>query len=142
MNIKKEVIIKYVVVILAVLNLIWLFGFEYRIPERKESPKTEEVASAATTTAATASAEKESANQSEEEEESDGSIGRCRVIVSPRLNIRKGPGTNYDVLTTAVYNEILTVYGAENGWVHVRNEEGIEGYVSEVYIEMLEEETE
>lgn len=144
MNIKKGSIIKYCVIILAVLNLVWLFGFDYRIPDIKriESPKTEEVAAAASTVAAVASEKKDSASQSEEEKEPEEKEAHCRVIVSPRLNIRKGPGTNYEILTTAGYNEILVVYEVERGWVHIRNEEGVEGYVSATYVEMLDEEAE
>lgn len=144
MEIKKGSFFKYCVVILAVLNLVWLFGFEYSIPEikGKEASKTEETAVAASTAAAAVADKKEPDNKPEEDEEPEEEVTYCRVIVSPRLNVRKGPGTNYDILTTASYNEILTVYGAEKGWVHIRNEEGIEGYVSETYVEMLDEKPE
>lgn len=74
MNMKKEDIIKYSVVILAVLNMIWLFGFEYRLPAKADRPKTEETAAIAGTTEEVAFAEeKEPEKQTEKasEEESE-----------------------------------------------------------------------
>ena len=149
MDIKKEEIIKYGVAILAVLNLIWLFGFEYRLPGKAaDRPAVEEVAGAATTVEATevaaaavtiAIAEEE---EPQEEVETENNTVRCRVTVSNSLNIRGGPGTNYAVVTTANYNEILTVLSNENGWVHVRNAGGLEGYVAESYVEIIENQTE
>lgn len=149
MDIKKEEIIKYGVAILAVLNLIWLFGFEYRLPGKAaDRPAVEEVAGAATTVEATevaaaavtiAIAEEE---EPQEEIETENNTVRCRVTVSNSLNIRGGPGTNYAVVTTANYNEILTVLGGENGWVHVRNAGGQEGYVSESFVEIIENQSE
>lgn len=149
MDIKKEEIIKYGVAILAVLNLIWLFGFEYRLPGKAaDRPAVEEVAGAATTMEATevaaaavtiAIAEEE---EPQEEIETENNTVRCRVTVSNSLNIRGGPGTNYAVVTTASYNEILTVLGGENGWVHVRNAGGQEGYVSESFVEIIENQPE
>ena len=151
MQIKKESIIKYIVITLSVLNLIWLFGFEYRLPDLKLSgPEDTAVAAttaagAATTTAAATPAEEAPEEVVEEPEEEKGQKEeaiRCRVTVTNNLNIRSGPGTSYKVVGTASYEEILTVLGVEDGWVHVRNNAGVEGYVSESFIEILEEEPE
>ena len=151
MDIKKEEIIKYGVAILAVLNLIWLFGFEYRLPGKAaDRPAVEEVAGAATTVEATevaaaavtiAIAEEEEPQEESESETKENTV-QCRVTVSNSLNIREGPGTNYKVVTTANYNEILTVLSNENGWVHVRNAGGQEGYVAESYVDIIENQTE
>ena len=141
---KKESIIKYIVIILSVLNLIWLFGFEYRLPDLKLSGP-EDTAVAATTAAAATPAEAAPEEVVEEPEEENGQKEeaiRCRVTVTNNLNIRSGPGTSYKVVGTASYEEILTVLGVEDGWVHVRNNEGVERYVSESFIEILEEEPE
>ena len=160
----KDKIIKYAVVILSVLNLIWLFGFEYRLPARADRPKKEEAAVAATTAAEVALAEeKEPAQQtemaseeepeefkeeseeeideeSEEEAETDENVVHCRVTASSSLNVREGPGTNYKVVTTAKRDEILVYLGVEDGWAHIRKDSGQEGYVSASYIEIVEEE--
>ena len=151
MDIKKEEIIKYGVAILAVLNLIWLFGFEYRIPGKAaDRPAAEEAAGAATTAdtievaaaAVTIAIAEEEEPQEESESETKENTVQCRVTVSNSLNIREGPGTNYKVVTTANYNEILTVLSDENGWVHVRNAGGQEGYVSESFVEIIENQSE
>lgn len=147
MQVRKESIIKYIVILLSILNLIWLFGFEYRMPDIKRS-RPEETVTAATTAATTVPAEEvaeeveEEPEQPEEEEEPEEEVVRCRVTVTNNLNIRSGPGTSYKVVGTASYEEILVVLGVEDGWVHVRNEAGVEGYVSESFIEILEEEPE
>lgn len=156
MNIKKEEIIKYGVAILAVLNLIWLFGFQYRLPGKAaDSQKVEEADSTtaeavdvattaeASDTAATA-VEIEVAVEEEPEEdaEPEENVVRCRVTGTNKLNIREGPGTSYIVVATANYNEILIVLGFENGWIHVRNDDGLEGYVSEKYVEIVENQPE
>lgn len=151
MDIKKEEIIKYGVAILAVLNLIWIFGFEYRLPGKAaDIPAVEEAVGAATTAEATevaaaavtiAIAEEEEPQEESESETKENTV-QCRVTVSNSLNIRGGPGTNYAVVTTANYNEILTVLGGENGWVHVRNAGGQEGYVSESFVEIIENQSE
>ena len=147
MQVRKESIIKYIVILLSILNLVWLFGFEYRMPDLKRS-ETEETVTAATTAATTVPAEEvaeeveEEPEQPEEEEEPEEEVVRCRVTVTNNLNIRSGPGTSYKVVGTASYEEILIVLGVEDGWVHVRNEAGVEGYVSESFIEILEEEPE
>ncbi len=155
MNMKKEDIIKYGVVILAVLNMIWLFGFEYRLPAKADRPKTEETAAIAGTTEEVAFAEeKESEKQTEkaseeesekefkEETETDENVVYCRVTASSSLNVREGPGTSYKVVTTAKRNETLVFLGVEDGWAHVRKDSGQEGYVSGPYIQIVEEQTE
>lgn len=135
----KNVIIKYIVAILAVLNLIWLFGFGYSVPGLEKTSKTEEVAEAASTATTMEIAEVIEEEPEEEEPEEEEQVIRCRVTAATRLNIRMGPGTNYEVVASANYDEILIVLGSENGWIHIRNDKGQEGYVSEAYVEMLDE---
>lgn len=55
----------------------------------------------------------------------------CRSGEGNTPNIRSGPGTNYDILKTAGFNEVMVVTGDPvGGWIPVRTKEGIEGYVS------------
>ena len=144
MNISKRAIIKYVAAALAVLNLVWLFGFNYKLPGffylSNSVPETEEVAAAATTAALAEPEEVEIEPEEEEEEEpvKEPEV-HCRVTAASNLNVRMGPGTNYEVGTTAAYEEILTVLGSENDWVRIRNAQGQEGYVSSTYIEIIQE---
>lgn len=165
MNMKKEDIIKYGVVILAVLNMIWLFGFEYRLPAKADRPKTEETAAIAGTTEEVAFAEEkepekqtEKASEEESEEEidsdeetdekfkeeteTDENVVYCRVTASSSLNVREGPGTSYKVVTTAKRNETLVFLGVEDEWAHVRKDSGQEGYVLGSYIQIVEEQPE
>lgn len=149
MNITKEGIIRYGVAILAILNLIWLFGFQYRLPgkatdnhtveEAVDAATTEEATDVATTAVEILVADEE---EPEEDAESEENVVRCRVTGTNKLNIREGPGTSYIVVATANYNEILIVLGFENGWIHVRNDDGLEGYVSEKYVEIVENQPE
>ena len=122
MDVKKNVIIKYTVAVLAVLNLIWLFGFGYQVPGLESNVKTEEMAEAATTASTMATAEEEVAEEPvEEEPKEEVKVVKCRVTAATRLNIRMGPGTNYEVVGTANYNEILTVLRmAGFGFVMIR----------------------
>lgn len=145
MNNSKRSIIKYIVAALALLNLVWLFGFNYKLPRffrfAKPASETEEVATAATTSE---SAEPEAELEEEPEEEKEEEPAKepevhCRVTAASNLNVRMGPGTNYEVVTTAAYEEILTVLGSENDWVRIRNAQGQEGFVSSTYIEILED---
>ena len=149
----KQNIIKYIVILLSILNLVWLFGFEYRMPFAKRSLTEETVAASTAASAEEAVEEQEKSeeneeNKEEEEEAAEGEtaeektaeeVVRCRVRGTNRLNVRSGPGTSYDIVGTAARGEVFFVLGVESGWVHVRNEAGVEGYVSENYIEILEE---
>lgn len=155
MNMKRE-IIKYGVAILAIVNMIWLFGFQYRLPRKATDNQTVEAADTATTSEAADVATTAEAvdvitsgitidfaeeEEPEEDAETEENAVRCRVD-SNSLNVREGPGTNYNVVTTAKYNEMLTVLDVENGWVHIRNDGGQEGYVSENYVEIVENQSE
>ena len=157
----KQNIIKYIVILLSILNLVWLFGFEYRIPFAKRFLTEETVAASTAASAEEAVEEQEKSEENEEnkeeeeaaegetaeekasegataEEETAEEVVRCRVRGTNRLNVRSGPGTSYDIVGTAARGEVFFVLGVESGWVHVRNEAGVEGYVSENYIEILE----
>ena len=140
MNISKGLVIKLLVAFLAAANLIWLYGFEYRIPGRTSaSPIQQETAAAATTAAAQEVAAAEATQAApEEEEEEEPQVVTCRVTAATSLRVRSGPGTEYEVITSVKYEDILTVRGVENDCVHIRTEEGQEGYVSAEYVEIIE----
>ena len=46
-----------------------------------------------------------------------------------RASIRKGPGEEYQVLGEAVYGAVFATLGQKPGWVKVRHESGLEGWV-------------
>ncbi len=49
------------------------------------------------------------------------------------LNLRSGPGTGYEKLTSIPAGTVLTLTGSENGW-YKTTYNGVEGYVSSEYI--------
>ena len=55
------------------------------------------------------------------------------VSTNAGLNLRKGPGTNYAVITTLPKNTAVTVYSTENNWSKVKVN-SMEGYVSNAYL--------
>ena len=129
MNINKGLATKLLVAFLAAANLVWLYGFEYRMPGRTSAaPVQQETAAAATTAAATQAAP----------EEEEAEVMTCRVTAANSLRVRSGPGTEFEVIASVKYEDVLTVLGVENDWVHIRTGDGLEGYVSTQYVEIIE----
>ena len=54
------------------------------------------------------------------------------IVQVAKLNVRKGPGTDYQIITTAIQGEGLKVLGSvEDGkWLEVFTKIGLTGYVS------------
>ncbi len=46
-----------------------------------------------------------------------------------RINIRSGPGTRYEVVGKAQYGVVFETLKRGNGWVQVRHESGLTGWV-------------
>lgn len=69
-------------------------------------------------------------------------VGRGEVInISSRLNIRKGPGTNYGVIGSLTNSQKINIYGEENGFYKIdfiSNGKTSYGYVSKNYIKSYE----
>ena len=137
MNINKGLVTKLLVAFLAAANLVWLYGFEYRMPGRTSAaPVQQETAVAATTAAAQESAAAAATQAAPEEEEAE--VMTCRVTAANSLRVRSGPGTEFEVIASVKYEDVLTVLGVENDWVHIRTGDGLEGYVSTQYVEIIE----
>lgn len=47
-----------------------------------------------------------------------------------QINLRSGPGTNYPVVAKAHYGVVLKTVEQKKGWVKVRHEQGVTGWVS------------
>lgn len=62
---------------------------------------------------------------------------KAKVITqSSNLNIRKGPGTDQEILGKAAHGEIITVISKPNDqWSLVRTDKGVEGYAYSQYLE-------
>lgn len=56
-----------------------------------------------------------------------------RVTAQDGLNVRSGPGTQYDKIGKLAFAEVITPLEKSNGWVKI-NHEGSSGWVSEPYL--------
>lgn len=50
------------------------------------------------------------------------------------LNVRSGPGTDYDKVTSLSNDSVVTIVGIDNGWYKVKTSGGSVGYVSSDYM--------
>lgn len=55
-------------------------------------------------------------------------------ITADVLNVRKGPGSNYPIVTTVKENEVYTIIGEENGWGKLKSGAG---YISLSYTKRI-----
>ncbi|MDW7771427.1 MAG: SH3 domain-containing protein [Desulfobulbaceae bacterium] len=46
-----------------------------------------------------------------------------------RINIRSGPGTNYQIVAKAYYGVVFKTMQQKNGWVNVQHADGVNGWV-------------
>lgn len=153
-------IFKGIIAVLAIANLILLFGFGYEIPginkerevitntESADVGKTDQSNTAVTTeyvaegstlneeTAENATTE-ESAEDGASEKSEDEQLQKCKVISKKNARIRSGPGTEYERITSVPTGTILTILGEENGWYHIQTEDNITGYISSELVELI-----
>jgi hypothetical protein len=59
------------------------------------------------------------------------------VTQSSNLNIRKGPGTDQEIVAKAAHKEVVTILSKPNEqWALIRTDKGVEGYVYNQYLEI------
>lgn len=135
---KKEIflIIKCILAGLAVLNLVLLFGFEYGLPDILA--REEGAAAATTAMAAVAATEAAAEEEPEPEPEPEPQKVMGRVTSNSPLRVRSGPGTEHDQLGSVKPGEEVEILGGENNWYHIVTADGLEGFVSGDYIEIIE----
>lgn len=160
-------IIRNILAFIAVMNMIWLFGFNYRIPsfisrlyrnetQSEEIALTEErieetlqeadqealVSEESVIHESQVREEEKTAQQDTQEVQEEAGAGlTCRPIEGHNPNIRSGPGSEYDIVGAAEENEVMTVTGEEeNGWLPVRKDDGTEGYVFADIVTLQEQE--
>ena len=56
------------------------------------------------------------------------------VSGSVKLNLRRGASTEYKIIGSVSSDQPVTVLGSENGWTHVRLEDGREGWIPGGYL--------
>ena len=147
----RREIFKYIAVILAVINLIWMLGFDYSIPgggKKSNLPENTAAETSSTTDENSGALEEDTVEaDAAENPEMTGNENitatknkRCRVVQATGLNVRSGPGPDYYIVTTVRGGtEMECLDDGEGSWIHVRTPDGKEGYVSKEYVEMLED---
>lgn len=74
-------------------------------------------------------------NYLEVEDVSSKNIKMKVVTKSSNLNIRKGPGTNFDIVGKAAHHsQVQLIKKMYNGWYFIRSAEGLEGFCSTDYL--------
>jgi hypothetical protein len=70
----------------------------------------------------------------------DASVSKVKVVTeSSNLNIRKGPGTDHEIIGKAAHGEIITLVNRSNEqWWLVRTVDGEEGYAYAQYLAAAE----
>lgn len=46
--------------------------------------------------------------------------GKQGIITGGTINVRKGPGTEYDRITQVATGKVVTILGTDNGWYHIQ----------------------
>jgi len=60
------------------------------------------------------------------------------VTKSSNLNIRRGPGTDFDIVGKAKHNsKVQLIKKMYNGWYYITSEDGIEGFCSTDFLKQL-----
>lgn len=76
-----------------------------------------------------------SAEYLEVETQSDAPIGYGLVRTDgATLNVRSGPGTEYDQVISLYNGAVVTITGIDNGWYKIETAKGYVGYVSSDYM--------
>lgn len=141
-------VVKGIIAIIALLNLVLLFGFEYRIPEIIKNNNNNTITDSSTgfsaneiaDTSTTAMESIENTQDGSSSEENEVALKKCKVISNSNSRIRSGPGTEYERITSVPKGTILTILGDEKGWYHVLLEDGTEGFISGELVELIESE--
>lgn len=61
----------------------------------------------------------------------------CTVTASGTVNVRKGPGTTYDTVTTAKKGEVVTLIDdSSDSWYKIKTAAGKEGYISSELVKL------
>lgn len=63
--------------------------------------------------------------------------GRVRITANS-LNVRSGPGTDFEVLASVKKDEIVVLLRESPGWVQIQLENGTIGWVSDKYVQAVQ----
>lgn len=60
----------------------------------------------------------------------------CTIQVSNTLNVRKGPGTGYDVVASVKNGTVVTLLDDSGSWYKIKTSGGTEGYIDSQYAKL------
>lgn len=81
-------------------------------------------------------------NQPQDNFPRDGNTGwnsnekQMAIVTGNVVNLRKGPGTSFDILDRTFLGDTLEVLNEDSGWYYVKTTKGIEGWISGQYVSM------
>ena len=136
-RLSKLVVPAYVFLMFAIIIVVIVFAVKNSKLNNKETETapTEEVTEIESTEEEPSETESESEEETEETIES-GYVGTFayEMFTVTNLNIRKGPGTEFEILTTVPVNTILCVMGSfDDGWSQISYDDGLY-YVCSEYL--------
>jgi SH3-like domain-containing protein len=56
------------------------------------------------------------------------------VVTSDKVNVRRGPGTNHDVVTQLAQGESAKVINQNDGWVEIQTARGDQGWIADFLV--------
>lgn len=65
---------------------------------------------------------------------SSGASGASWVSGEVKLNLRRGASTEYKIIGSVSSHQPVTVLGSENGWTHVKLQDGRQGWIPGGYL--------
>jgi cobalamin biosynthesis Mg chelatase CobN len=77
-----------------------------------------------------------SSKEPEKEPEKSDSQGKTGTVSGSSANVRTGPGTTYDKITTLVQGDTVKIISEENSWYKVTLSDGQEGWIANWLLEV------
>ena len=119
--------------VLALVALLLVVNGWYREYRGDPDPGTRSVEATVTPEAgddASDSTDDDTGDNGPDEAAGDPGTGGTVVVVIEGLNFRRAASTDSELIRGLGRGDELTHLGTENGWYHVRDSAGVEGYVS------------
>ncbi len=112
-------VIVLVVVVVAVMNIVGDYRSAGDASDAETAVEAEDVVDDSV----------ESSETAQPEDPASESLGTVTVIIDG-LNFREEPSASGQLIRGLSEDDVLEYLGGEQGWYHVRADDGVEGYVS------------
>lgn len=117
--------------LVVIVALVWGWLADYRSDSGETAGNGETTATVEPTpTVEGTDPEAETQGESPDPEPGAEATGRSVVILIEGLNFRRQPASDGELIRTFPRGTRLEHIATENGWYHVRDDNGVEGYVS------------